>query len=238
MRRSGALPRRGLGQSPILLPFLITVLLCGTGIGLGVWQVERLAWKTAFLARIDAAEAAPAVAMTGNPSQFTKVAVAGVFRQVPPVLYGVEVRDTPGGSRIGARLIQPLDRAGAAPILVDRGWAPTDRDFLPAPAGRVTIEGYIRTADRAGWFAAADDLAARRFYTLDPGRMAAELGVPDAVPFVLVALGAADVKGFPRPATALPRPPNDHLVYAITWFSLAAIILVIFAIHARKVIRR
>ena len=222
----------------MLLPFLITALLSGTGIGLGIWQVERLAWKTTFLARIDAAEAAPAVAMTDNPSQFTKVAVSGVFRQVPPVLYGVEVRDTPAGSRIGARLIQPLDRSGAAPILVDRGWAPTDRDPPPAPDGRVTVDGYIRTADRAGWFAAADDPASRRFYTIDPLKMAKTLGAPDAVPFVLVALGMVNRNTLPQPATALPRPPNDHLVYAITWFSLAAIILIIFAIHARKVLRQ
>ena len=153
------------------------------------------------------------------------------------ILYGVEVRDTRAGSRIGARLIQPLDRAGAAPILIDRGWAPTDRASPPAPATPVTVDGYIRTADRAGWFSAADDLAGRRFYTLDPAKMAGALGMADAVPFVLVALGTVDGNSLPQPAVALPRPPNDHFVYALTWFSLAGILVIIFSIHARKVLR-
>ena len=225
----------------LLFPFLITLAFAGVAVGLGIWQVQRLAWKTALLARIDAAEQAPAVPMDSpaqfTPAQFTKIAVSGVFRQVAPVFYGVEVRDTRAGSRIGARLIQPFDRPGATPILIDRGWAPTDRDPPPAPTTPVTVDGYIRTGDRAGWFSAADDLANRRFYTLDPGKMARALGVPDAVPFVLVALGAIDGASLPQPAIALPRPPNDHLVYAITWFSLAGILVVIFFIHARKVVR-
>lgn len=220
----------------LLFPFLVTLAFASVAVGLGVWQVQRLAWKTDLLARIDAAEQAPAVPMTNNPAQFTKVAVTGVFRQVAPIRYGVEVRDTKAGSRIGARLIQPLDRAGAAPILIDRGWAPTDHD-PPPPATPMTIDGYIRTADRPGWFSAADDPAGRLFYTLDPAKMAQALGVPNAVPFVLVALGTADGNSLPQPALALPRPPNDHFVYAVTWFSLAGILVIIFSIHARKVLR-
>ena len=229
-------PRSRLRQ--LLVPGLTTILLATLAFGLGVWQVERLAWKTAILARIDAAEAAPAVPFAGEPAQFTKIAVTGRFRAVPPVLYGAEVRDTPAGPRMGARLIQPLERDALPPVLVDRGWAPTDHAVLPPPPdGVITVEGYIRTADRPVWFAAADDPVSRRFFTMDPAKMAAALGVATAPPYVVVALGKASAAQA-QPATALPRPPNDHLSYAVTWFSLSAILLVIFAIFARKVLRR
>jgi surfeit locus 1 family protein len=135
---------------------------------------------------------------------------------------------------MGARLIQPLDRQGAPPILIDRGWAPTDR-IDPPPTTPVTVEGYLRTADRPGWFAATDDPAGRRFYTLDPAKIAAALGVVDAAPYVLVELRKPSGKNFPQPATALPRPPNDHFSYALTWFSLAIILVIIFVVFARKV---
>ena len=228
------------GLSPfrrLMFPAILSLVLTCVAVSLGIWQVERLAWKTDLLARIDAAEAAPALPLTNDPAQFTKTAVTGIFRPMPPALYGAEVRDTQAGPRMGARLILPLDRPNAPPILIDRGWAPTDREPPPAPKAAVTIEGYIRTTDRPGWFAATDDLAARRFYTLDPRKMAESLGAPDAVPYVLIALGKATIQTFPQPATALPRPPNDHLAYAVTWFSLAAILVIIFAIYARKVFR-
>ena len=56
-------------------------------------------------------------------------------------------------------------------------------------------------------------------------------------PFILVALGPAPPEGFPDPAKHLPRPPNNHLQYAITWYGLAAVLVVIFAIWSRKVLR-
>ena len=149
-------------------------------------------------------------------------------------LYGADVRDGPGGSSaIGAQLIEPLDRPGQDPILVDRGWVP-DGQLGAAPSGVVT--GYVRAPDTPGTFSAADDLAARHFYTLDPAKIGASLGLPRVAPFTLVALGAAD--GLPSPATALPRPPNDHLNYALTWFGLGASLLVVYAAYCHKALRR
>ncbi|HEX3350753.1 MAG TPA: SURF1 family cytochrome oxidase biogenesis protein, partial [Acetobacteraceae bacterium] len=43
---------------------------------------------------------------------------------------------------------------------------------------------------------------------------------------------------YPDPAQSLPRPPNDHLSYALTWYGLAATLLVVFLLYARKVISR
>ena len=220
----------------LLWPSLTTAVMLALAVGLGVWQVQRLAWKTALLAEIDRGEAAPAIPLPPDPRPFTKVRVSGTLRQDLAALYGVEVRATMTGQVIGAFLLNPLERPGADPIIVDRGWVPTDapRDTVPVQA---TVEGYVRAPEHPVFLGAADDPAARRFYALDPAAVGASLGLPRVAPFTLVALGREPPGIFPDPAEALPRPPNNHLVYAVTWFGLAVTLIVMFGIFVRRTIK-
>jgi surfeit locus 1 family protein len=141
---------------------------------------------------------------------------------------------------MGAQLIEPMREVNGELILVDRGWVPLSRtEPLDQPTGEVTVSGYIRLGDTQHWFSAADDPLARRFFTLDPRAIGAAIGHPNIRPFVLVALAAgtgssAVVQHWPEPARHLPRPPNNHLSYAITWYGLAIALLAIFMIWARK----
>lgn len=228
----------------LLIPAVTTALMLALACGLGVWQLHRLAWKTALLADIDRAEAAPAIRLPAIPPAFAKVRVAGKWLAGHYALYGADVADTPAGPRMGARLIMALQPDGAdPPVLVDRGWVPTERiDQIVTPGGIVAVDGYVRQPDRAGLFAASDDPAQHRFFTLDPAMIGPSLGLARVAPFVLVALGptvagASGTGVYPDPARALPRPPNDHLSYAITWFALALTLGIIFLIHCRKVLR-
>ena len=220
----------------LLWPGLMTAAMLSLTVSLGVWQVQRLHWKTELLRDIDQGEAAPAVPLSASPKPFTKVRVTGRLRQDLQALYGVEVRSAAAGPVIGAYLVEPLERPGEAPVIVNRGWVPLDQK---QPGGTVdaTIEGYVRAPEKPVRFGAADDPAARRFYALDPAAIAASFGLPGAAPFTLVALGSTPPGIYPEPARALPRPPNDHLSYAATWFGLAASLLVIFAIYARRALR-
>ena len=147
------------------------------------------------------------------------------------------MRDLPTGPELGAQLIVPLERQGQATILVDRGWVPGSRPRpIAQPNGDVTLEGYIRPADKPGLFSATDDPVSRRFYTLDPEAIGAAIGLPHVAPFTLIAMGPAPREGFPDPAKHLPQPPNNHLSYAITWYGLAVALVVIFVLWARKVL--
>ena len=201
---------------------------------LGVWQIQRLHWKQGLLTNIDRAEAAPAVPLPQSPLPFEKVEVTGHLRDDLAAHYGSEVRAIASGPTLGAQLIVPLERPGELPILVDRGWYP-DGAVPPAVAGPVTITGYIRPPEPAGPFAPNVDLVQRRFWALDPAPIGKALGLDQVAPFTLVALGPADAS--PSPAQVLPRPPNDHLGYAVTWFGLAACLIGIFAVFARKTLR-
>jgi len=220
----------------LLWPGLTTAAMLALAIGLGVWQVQRLAWKTALLAEIDQGESSPAVPLPADPRPFTKVRVDGLLRQDLSALYGIEVRTTQAGPVLGAFLLNPLERPGAEPVIVDRGWVPADapRDTTPMPA---TIEGYVRAPEHPVRFGAADDPAARRFYALDPAAVGASLGLGQVAPFTVVALGEAARGVYPAPAQALPRPPNNHFIYALTWFGLAGALLAVFGVYARRLLR-
>jgi surfeit locus 1 family protein len=211
----------------LLLPGLMTLVMLATLVWLGTWQVSRRFWKQDLLAAIAAGAERPPVALGPQPPAFARVRAEGSFEPLA-ALYGAEVRGGIGG----ARLLGILRREDGPAVLVDRGWVP-----LPPPAlaaGPASVEGYIRPAETAGWFAPADDPAGRRFYTLNPDAIGRALGVPDLAPYTLIAMGSP---GIADPARTLPRPPNNHLAYAITWYGLAIALLAVFALYARKVLR-
>jgi surfeit locus 1 family protein len=197
-------------------------------IGLGVWQLERLTWKTELLRQIDAAERLPAVKLGPGLPNYAKVRISGRWR-AESALYGAEGRELRGVPVLGAHLLGVLERPEGDAVIVDRGWvAPGTKVDTP---GEVVVEGWMHPPATPGWFTPADDLKGLRFYTLDPARIGAVLGVAKVAPFVLVALGPP---GMPDPARALPRPPNDHLSYALTWFGLAAGLVGVLTAYVRK----
>ncbi len=214
------------------MPAVSTVVMLAILLTLGTWQLRRREWKHALLARIDAAEAVPGIPLDADPAPFAKVRVTGTLRPNATALYGAEVRDTPGGQQIlGAQLLAVLDRA-AGPVLVDRGWV--DVAAVPAPPNEpVTIDGFVRPPEHLGMVSAQDDPANHRFWTLDPVPVGASLGVT-VPPFTVVALGPP---GLPDPAREMPRPPDNHLNYALTWYGFAVTLLIIFVLYARKALR-
>ncbi|HEX5325305.1 MAG TPA: SURF1 family protein [Acetobacteraceae bacterium] len=231
--------RRLIGPGIVSL-FMLLVLL-----GLGTWQVHRLAWKQAILARIAQAEAAPPAPLRVQPDPYTpdpytKVSVTGRFRRDLAALLGAEVRDTPSGPQMGAELIVPLERDGAEPVLVDRGWIPTPAPpptEVDWPSGTTTVTGYVQPSEKGGMFTPAPDLAGRHFYAPDTAVIALALGLPKPAPFTVIAMGPTVAGRYPIPAQHLPRPPNNHLEYALTWYGLAGVLVVMFATWSRKALK-
>lgn len=207
-------------------PLLAALPVLAVLLGLGHWQMQRLAWKEAMLARLAAAGAAPPAPLTASAEPYTRILVRGRFDHGREALLGATVRD----GRMGATLVTPLLRDGAPPLLVLRGWVPLEgREALARPEGEVAVTGYIRPAETAEWVAAKDNVPARHFYTFAPAAIAAGLGLPPPLPFGLVALGAPG-PGLPQPATTLPQPDNPHLGYALTWYGLALTLVGVVAV--------
>ncbi len=208
---------------------MVPLLLLALTLGLGVWQVHRLHWKQAILARIAQADRSPPVPLgDAAVTQFERVRATGTLRPDLAVSYATDVRDLRSGPTFGVFLLEPMIRPDAAPLLVDLGWVPADphgRASLTV-SGTRTIDGYVRTAEPPSLFTPAPTLPIRQFYALDPPAIGRAIGLPGLVPFTLVAVGPDRPDAFPEPAETLPRPPNNHLQYALTWFSLAAVVLI------------
>lgn len=229
---------RGARWRDLLLPGFLAAILIAALVGLGVWQLHRLKWKLGILAEIAASEGRPGIPLSDHPGPFSKVTVAGRLRLDLAALYGDQLRDTSAGPIQGGQLIVPLVRPSGPPVLVDLGWVPL-KDELPAslPTGPTVVNGFVQAASHPGIFSAPDDPAARRFFTLDPVRIGASLGLAEVAPFMLIALGTPHPGIYPIPAERLPHPPNNHLEYALTWFGLAGVVVLEFGIWALQRLR-
>jgi len=231
----------------LVLPSFLALPVLALLLVLGGWQVQRLAWKDGLLADIAAAQAEPPIPAPVAPEPFTHITATGRFRPGAEAILGLEVR----GILLGGSLIAVLDREGEPPLLVDRGWVPMEGGDVERPEGLVTVTGYARYSDPRSPFAAADDVAGRRFLTFDAPAIAATLGAPEAPAYALTVVRPGPARGpsgfgaapppsrgpLPDAARGFPAPHNPHLGYALTWFGLAAAWVAVFLLWASRRLR-
>ena len=204
-----------------LLFFLIVGLLGGgILISLGVWQFQRLAWKQDLLSQIEAQiSAAPGPlrdAVEPSFQRYAPVEVTGVFGDA-------HIRMLASRKTTGAvyRIIRPFEADGYGPVLVDTGWVPDGTEVPGAPQVRLTIVGNLDAPNEADTFTPAPDLETNLWFARDVSAMADALNTR---PILIVLRDApeTDLGVTPWPVDTAGIP-NDHLQYAITWFSLALI---------------
>lgn len=216
-------------------------------VSLGMWQVHRLAWKEALLARIArlvtaaAVEAAPALQAARAPADLDMVRVRldcpGVATAPYVELYGLKDGDA------GRRIISacPLASGKYGTLLVDRGFIADGVSARPpagAPAadtGPVSLTGVLRVPDRASLFTPPSDPARRLWFSRDIPAMAAALGAARPAPVMLMAETSTN-PGFTalKPSPVPAEISNRHLEYALTWFGLAAALAGVYAARLRK----
>ncbi len=203
-------------------------------IGLGVWQLQRLAWKEGVLAEIDARIAAAPVAVPDAPDptqdRYLPVTAEGVFSGDPlRVLVSVQ------GSGPGYRLISVLETDGARRVLVDRGFLAEGVALPATPQGRVTVTGNLHWPDEIDGFTPDPDIARNQWFARDVEAMAAHLGTEPTF-IVLRDISVPDAPLTPLPVTA-DGIPNNHLGYAVQWFGLALVGLGMTAFLAWRIRR-
>ncbi|MGK6322120.1 SURF1 family protein [Sphingomonas sp. DT-51] len=204
----------------LALAVLGTALLAG----LGVWQVERRAWKLALIDRVERRLAAAPVTAPphaawrsiDDDSAYLRVRATGRWRAATPVFVQA-VTDLGGGYWV----IAPLDTAGGT-ILVNRGFVPLgDRAAIRAPAGVANVTGLLRVTEPGGAFLRDNDPAADRWYSRDTAAIARARRLGEVAPYFIDA-DASGATGWPRGGLTMVRFRNTHLIYALTWFTLAA----------------
>ncbi len=189
---------------------------------LGVWQVERRAWKLALIARVEARLAAAPEAPPGrgaaisDDDAYRRLRASGTWRAVPPVF--VQAVTDLGG---GFWALSPLDTPSGT-ILVNRGFVPPERRAaLPVPRGIATVTGLLRITEPDGGFLRDNDPAADRWYSRDVAAIARARRLGRVASYFIDA-DAAPGTPWPRGGLTVVKFRNSHLVYALTWFTLAA----------------
>jgi surfeit locus 1 family protein len=208
---------------------LALVLFAGF-FALGVWQVNRLAWKQDLIARVDARlRAQPAAApgrdrwtrLTREADEYRRVSVQGRFDYGREVLVHASTVLGPG-----YWVLTPLHTAEGDWVLVNRGFVPPElREHVPHGDASQTLVALLRFTEPKGSALQANDPAQGRWYSRDVAAIAAAMHLDGNVAPYFVdqqALTATDRAAWPRPGLTVVAFPNNHLVYALTWFALAA----------------
>ncbi|MHA0328765.1 SURF1 family protein [Sphingomonas melonis] len=214
---------RGRAITTGLLLFVIAAL-----IGLGVWQLERRTWKLALIAHTEAMLAQPPVPAPG-PDRWSTIGKDDVYR--PVIVRGhyrtgadtlVQAVTELGG---GFWVMTPFDTDRGFTLLVNRGFVPADRrtGIAPSPAMQ-SIPGLLRLSEPGGAFLRKNDPAADHWYSRDIAAIAARRELGRVAPYFIDA--SEPKSGWPRGGLTVVRFRNSHLVYALTWFGLAALVSV------------
>ncbi|WP_084636768.1 SURF1 family protein [Mesorhizobium sp. WSM3626] len=221
---------------------LVLVLLGLLGVlvfvGLGIWQLERRIWKLDLIARVDQRIHAPIVDAPG-PENWNGITAAG-FEYGHVRLAGRYLGDANtlvqavtelGG---GYWVLTPMRTDRGFVVLVNRGFIPQERKAqFERERGRLTapvvIDGLLRMSEPGGGFLRKNDATGNRWYSRDVAAIATARSLTTNVAPYFVDAEASGIEGWPRGGLTVVTFRNSHLVYALTWFTLAAMLAIALA---------
>lgn len=230
---STAAPRRRRSRRALTVIAAVALVAAVGFAALGIWQIERLVWKNALVAAVtERSTAAPVPAaefsanFTPDADEYRHVSATGAFDPSAEVL--VQAVTAYGG---GFWVVTPLRLDSGQTILINRGFIPPDRRdpaTHPAPTGTVTITGLLRASEPDGGFLRANDPSANRWFSRDVAAIATARELTNTAPFFIDADRGADPSAYPIGGLTVLSFSNNHLIYALTWFALALMMLAAF----------
>jgi surfeit locus 1 family protein len=229
---------------------LIALAAFSVLIALGVWQMERRAWKNGLIARFEAAlSGPPAIYNPEKPAgaearEFMLVRATGEFLDTRTVKVLIPTPDTARmrtQEGFGYLIFTPLKSRNGI-VFVNRGFVPQSLagSQTPLPEGETEVTGIVRLPAPPGWATPEPEPAKRLFFAADIPAMAAAAGLRSGETIVseyIEAVPVAGAAGWPLPRDPhilLASIPNRHLEYALTWFALAAAFAGVFGVAASR----
>lgn len=223
-------------KETIMTGVCVTILL-----GLGTWQVQRLQWKTGIIDRLNTAyqEAGKSAALSGDQlsalalqhDPLTYGHIEGRLIRNKAILLGPKTED----GRMGYDLLVPLDMKDHT-LIVNTGWVSDlwkdniEERLAALPVDEINLRGVIHKPDWTS-FTSKNSPANDLWFRADINEIAAAKDLKSPYPFILYADSISpqlyDVKLHEE--RWLPR--NQHLQYAIFWYSMAAVMLAIYGFY-------
>jgi surfeit locus 1 family protein len=207
------------------------ILVIAGLLALGTWQVQRRAWKLDLIARVDArlhAKPGPAPfgKMISKQDEYRRVTVSGRFLVGKDALVQASTIRGPGWW-----VMTPLATEEGT-VLVNRGYVP-ERKSPATPASAVTIVGLLRPTEPAGGFLRSNDPIADRWYSRDVIAIAQRSGIA-VEPYFIDAQAGPERSGQPIGGLTVVTFTNNHLAYALTWYTLAIMTAAAFIYWVRS----
>ncbi|HPF77913.1 MAG TPA: SURF1 family protein [Alphaproteobacteria bacterium] len=219
---------------------LFVLLAFVTLIGLGSWQVQRLGWKSEIIRKLD--------------QEYAKDAKKTFYRFEDlqstddlPILYGsirgrfdydkeILVGPKPLNGDIGYLVITPMALSGGGYVLVNRGWISQDnKDDINKThkKGNMVATGIFRKSD---WnrFTPNNSPENNIWTKLDITEIAAEKKIKSISPLMLYAQASEEAADILIPENEKWYPRNKHKQYAVFWFTMAGVLVVLFGLIRRK----
>ncbi|PZR00301.1 MAG: SURF1 family protein [Cereibacter sphaeroides] len=217
----------------MIIPLLFGLVGAAILIGLGVWQLQRLATKQAALTQIavrlnDAPAALPAEPRAARDKYLT-VRIKG--RYLGPEL---DVLTSAKDIGPGYRVIAAFQLEDGRIIMVDRGFIPEALRDTPRNVVVADVVGALHWPDEADSYTPAPDTSRNIWFARDVPAMASALGAEPVLVVARVDTGDG-ITPLPVDTSSIP---NNHRQYAITWFSLAVVWLGMTVLLLRRIRRR
>lgn len=237
--------------------FLTFALITGafvTLLGLGTWQVQRLAWKMELVAQAQTRPTLPAVPLhqlveeaglgplspiysddvqeTAEAVAYRRVSLSGQFVGEPVRVF-TTLSDPNGVYEGPGYWIMNAFETDEHTLFVNRGFIPfdlpSDVAVRSAPAGTVRFDGLVRPDDLPDFFTPDPDFEQALLYRRSVAQLMQAAGVSDALP-ITVDMPASVTARLPQAGETKFTFSNRHLEYAFTWYALAAVLAAIVGV--------
>lgn len=231
---------------------LFTLLLTAAFVALGLWQLQRRTAKHELIAALTERLAAAPIALsppgqwaalTPARDEFRRVSFTATYAAAADAMVyssGSAVRKDAAGPGTWAFL--PAQLPSGEIVVIDAGFVENtmqersveDRAVKKLVTGMpVTLTGYLRFPEEAGWLTPTENRDKRLWFVRDHLAIASTLHWGAVAPFYVDLEQPVPENGIPRPGPLDVHLKDDHLQYAITWFSLAGAVLIAFAVWVR-----
>ncbi|SLN72496.1 SURF1 family protein [Roseivivax jejudonensis] len=212
-------------------PILIGLVGAAILVALGVWQVQRLEWKQGILREIESTIGGDPIALPADPDPeahlYAPVTLDG---SIGPGEVHVLVSQKRQGA--GYRVIAPFATEDGRRVLVDRGFVPVTEKDAPRRIGETALRGNLHWPDDRNPSTPENDMGGNTWFARDIAALADTLDTDPVL--VVVRSETPATPGIQPLPVSTAGIPNDHLQYAITWFSLAAIWIGMTVIWIRR----
>ena len=197
-------------------------------ISLGSWQIIRLNWKNNLILEIETSLTKPPVKLSeSNATNFLKIKTSGSIdfdKQI--YLYNLNEKGTPGFEVINPLIINNKN------YLINRGWIPFEKKDSKEiyEFDEVNIVGTLKLQGRKNIFKPDNDIKENYWFSLDREDILEFTGKKFSN-YIIYLDGNYQS---PKPKKITANISNNHKKYAITWFSLAISILLLYLYFRRK----